>query len=255
MDSEQEIIRQGQAVLEAKRAAVKTQGMTAVAEVLRDLPAPVLESMSNSNLGMSSLKTESKESSPSEPYDITANIEKILSSRGVPENFLKSVLERPDTLDPEAGYFLYGPCGVGKTHRAVAIMRELIIRKSKAYRMADIVRGIYDARFIPVISLLMRIKSSFSTESNESEGDVIDRLTSPELLVLDDIGTEKVSDWTLQTLYAIIDTRSREKKQTIITSNYSLDEISKRMTDRISSRIRGMCKVVPMIGQDRRLGR
>lgn len=211
--------------------------------------------MPNSSLETSLSKTELKPSSPDpwEPYDISANIERILESRGVPSNFLQSKLERPETLDENSGYFLYGPCGVGKSHRAVAIMREIIIRKSRAVRMEDIIRGIYDAWFVPSTSLLLRIKSTFSQDSQENESELVNRISSYDLLVLDDLGTEKVTDWTLQTMYEIIDSRSRQKKQTIITSNFTLDEISKRMTDRIASRIRGMCKVIPMTGKDRRL--
>jgi len=196
-----------------------------------------------------------KPSSPEEFYDVAANIERILLARGVPENFLSAKLERPESLDENTGYYFHGPCGAGKTHRAVAIMREIVIRKSKAYRIADIVRGICDARFIAVTSLLLRIKSSFLKDSEESEGDLIERLSGPALLVLDDLGVEKVTEWTLQTLYTIIDIRSRERKQTIITSNLNLDELSRRLSDRISSRIRGMCKVVAVAGKDRRLER
>lgn len=189
-----------------------------------------------------------------EIYDVCRNIRRILAVRGVPDGFLDSKLLRPESYDPSHGYYLYGPVGVGKTHTAVAMMRESICRLSNARRMADIVRGIYDARFFPVTSLLMRIKDSFHPESEETEGDVIRQVTGPELVVIDDIGVEKVSDWTLQTLYTIIDTRSREKKQTIFTSNLSLDEIASGLSDRIASRIRGMCKVPEkMTGVDRRL--
>jgi DNA replication protein DnaC len=186
-------------------------------------------------------------------------IERVLECRGVPKGFLFSTLHHfPESVkksfDQDSGYFLFGPCGVGKTHLAVGMMRHIILQKSPdAYRIADIIRGIYDAEFIPVTSLLLRIKKTFSPDAAESEGDVIDRVASRKLLVLDDLGTEKVTEWVLQTLYTIIDIRSRERLQTIITSNFSLDEIKDRLSDRISSRIIGMCKVLPMVGDDKRI--
>lgn len=73
------------------------------------------------------------------------------------------------------------------------------------------------------------------------------------LLVLDDLGAEKTTPWALQSLYVILNKRGSELRQTIITSNLSLDEMSNELSDRIASRIKGMCKVVVMKGKDRRL--
>ena len=73
-------------------------------------------------------------------------------------------------------------------------------------------------------------------------------------LILDDMGAEKTSEWSIQTLYSIIDRRYRDEKQTLITSNLTLDEIAEKVGDRIASRIAGMCKVVEIKGKDRRIG-
>jgi DNA replication protein DnaC len=192
-------------------------------------------------------------STEQERYDLNANIERVLHARGVPERFVKAQLDRPEKLDVESGYFFYGPCGSGKTYKAVAVMREILMRKSNPYRIADIVRGIYDARFISVTSLLLRIKASFVQDAQETDRELIERVAGHSFLVLDDIGTEKITDWTLQTLYTIIDIRSRENKQTIVTSNLSIDELAAKMNDRIASRIAGMCKPAPISGKDRRI--
>ena len=71
--------------------------------------------------------------------------------------------------------------------------------------------------------------------------------------MLDDLGVDKTSEGSLQTLYTIIDRKYREEKQTLITSNLTLDEIAEEVGDRIASRIAGMCKVVEIKGKDRRL--
>ena len=73
------------------------------------------------------------------------------------------------------------------------------------------------------------------------------------LLILDDLGAEKTTDWALQSLYIIINKRLSEELQTIITSNLSLDELRDKIGDRIASRIAGMCKIVKLTGRDRRL--
>jgi DNA replication protein DnaC len=82
---------------------------------------------------------------------------------------------------------------------------------------------------------------------------LIEKYAGKKCLILDDLGVEKTTEWSLQTLYTIIDRRYREEKQTLITSNLTLDEIAEKVGDRIASRIAGMCKVVEIKGRDRRL--
>jgi DNA replication protein DnaC len=189
---------------------------------------------------------------------LSENIETVLKYRGVPREFLKAEIKNKQAFEIPvnySGYFLYGTVGSGKTWKAVAIMREMILRQSRPYKVDTMVRGIYDAWFYPVTSLLLKIKESFRDGAKETEGDIIDRISSHELVILDDMGTEKISDWTLQVMRTIIDTRSRENRMTIITSNFSLMDISDNMDDRIASRIKGMCEVIPVIGEDRRLSK
>ena len=72
-------------------------------------------------------------------------------------------------------------------------------------------------------------------------------------LVLDDIGVEKMTDWARQTLDVIFYERDGHNLATIITSNLSPDEIEKKIDARISSRIAGMGKILPLIGPDYRI--
>jgi DNA replication protein DnaC len=205
--------------------------------------------------------------SPYEKYDVAKNMKQILSVRGVPKIYLDCNLYRDFPADilhqlssnvvplrMDRGYYIFGPCGVGKTHLAAAIMAEQIIRNSQdAYKIADCVRGIYGAWFVSVMGLLNRIKASFSKDAVECEKDILDRVSDYDVLVLDDLGTEKITDWSLQTLYTIIDIRSREGRPMVVTSNLPLDQIAMNLSDRIASRIAGLCKVIEMSGADRRM--
>ena len=86
-----------------------------------------------------------------------------------------------------------------------------------------------------------------------SEENIINFYGSKELLVIDDVGAEKVSDWSRQMFYTLIDRRYREMSQTIITSNLDLDKLAEIIDERISSRIIEMGKVIKLGGKDWRL--
>ena len=73
------------------------------------------------------------------------------------------------------------------------------------------------------------------------------------LLILDDLGVEKTTEWALQALYVVVNRRYLDGRQTIITSNLTLDEVREKLGDRIASRIVGMCHPVRLTGRDRRL--
>jgi len=158
------------------------------------------------------------------------------------------------------GLFLHGGAGTGKTHLAVAIIRETVVTP-RATLMFDVsthawlVKKQKSPWFVSVPDLLMKIRSTFRQDSVESEEQVIDLLSAPKMLVLDDLGAEKTTDWSLQTLYTIIDRRYREVCPTIVTSNLDPQALSDKIGDRITSRLVGMCKVIALKGSDRRLKR
>lgn len=164
------------------------------------------------------------------------------------------------------GLFITGPAGTGKSYMAAAILKdriysdalkhyqELYYGKEKHGPQFALDRSSKSWEWITVPELLLSLRSSFKDKSDETEEGIIRQYSRVEWLILDDLGAEKSSEFTIQSLYLIIDRRYSEMRPTIITSNLSLGEISEKVGDRIASRIAGMCKVVELKGKDRRLG-
>ena len=74
----------------------------------------------------------------------------------------------------------------------------------------------------------------------DTEQDVLDKYSKCDLLLLDDLGSEKVSDFTIQSLYLVIDRRNRDLRPTIVTTNLSLEEIETQIDARMASRLADM---------------
>jgi len=157
--------------------------------------------------------------------------------------------------------FLYGPCGTGKTYLLTAIMRKIILDTPPTNLYGSYSERISYAEphlngfphMVTIPELLLKIRSAFKSDSEISEEFLIEEYATRKVLMLDDIGSEKPTEWAMQTLYLLIDRRYREMKQTFFTSNLSLDQLSERFSDRIASRIAGMCRVIKMIGKDKRI--
>lgn len=172
--------------------------------------------------------------------------ENYIQASGVPKIFLSVKL--PIDYEKHISLFITGACGTGKTYKAVSLLKGYAI----SLPCPDFILPFKNLPiFITVPELLMKIRSCFSV--NECEETIVRRYSDCPLLVLDDLGIEKTSDWSLQTLYIILNNRYSEQLQTIITSNLTIDEIGEKMGDRIASRIAGMCKIVKLTGKDRRL--
>jgi len=107
----------------------------------------------------------------------------------------------------ESGILLMGPCGVGKTHLAVAALRTLVLRGHQGL--------FYDYR-----ELLKEIQASYNPVSQASEMSVLEPVLAAEVLLLDDIGASKPSPWALETVGHILNTRYNERRVTLLTTNY-----------------------------------
>ena len=145
------------------------------------------------------------------------------------------------------GLLLIGPVGVGKTHLAVAILRELIER----YQIPGL--------FYQFGALLRRIQDSYNPISQTSELTVLQPVFDADVLVLDELGASKPTDWVRDTMMQIINTRYNDKRLTIFTTNYSdkrrnEKDTSELLEDRIGvplrSRLYEMCKTVEIETDD-----
>jgi DNA replication protein DnaC len=189
-------------------------------------------------------------------------IDSLISTSGVPEEFREASMRdmAPGTNEGFTvgqSYFLQGGVGVGKSHMAVALIRQYLESISPEYdgqrreffiKDTDVIQPI----FIEVPELLLRIRDTYNDKNTETEKDIVDHFTETPFLVLDDLGTEKASDFSTLMLYLIINRRSTSGKATIITSNLDLEEIKEKLSERVSSRIRGMCQFIHMTGNDQR---
>jgi DNA replication protein DnaC len=161
----------------------------------------------------------------------------------------------------ETGLLLMGPCGVGKTHLAVATLRQLMLRGHRV-------------RFYDYRELLKDIQASYNPDHPISELAVLEPVLEAEVLLLDDLGASKPSPWALETISHILNKRYNDKRITLLTTNY-LDDVEtpstparlpsgqtiaaareETLTDRIGQRVRSrlyeMCRTVEISSADYR---
>ncbi|MDP1571801.1 MAG: ATP-binding protein [Vicinamibacterales bacterium] len=147
----------------------------------------------------------------------------------------------------DRGLLLRGQHGVGKTHLAVAILKAVVgQRGARGY--------FYETR-----ELLKLVRDTYSSGGDETEMEVLRPVLDADLLVLDDLGAEKTSEWVQETLGLVVNTRYSEGRPTIFTTNLedgpdSGDPNSMvfRLGARIRSRLFEMCDWVHMEGIDAR---
>ena len=158
-----------------------------------------------------------------------------------------------------AGLLLIGSIGVGKTHLAVGIIKELIASKGASCLF-------YDYR-----ELLKQIQNSYNDSVKATELDVLRPVFEAEVLVLDELGAVKPTEWVWDTVSLILNTRYNDSRTTIITTNYPDDAardstghsefaraqravrgetLGDRIGERMRSRLHEMCRIIKMEGAD-----
>ena len=161
------------------------------------------------------------------------------------------------------GLLFTGAIGTGKTHLATTVLRELIQKKGAT--------GV----FFHFHDLIKKIQNSFNRSVQATELEILEPILKAEVLVLDELGASKPSDWIFDTVAQILNTRYNERRTTIITTNYPNREaillpgrtlsafeearealrnetLGDRIGERMRSRIQEMCMVVEMFGPDHR---
>jgi DNA replication protein DnaC len=154
------------------------------------------------------------------------------------------------------GLLITGSIGVGKTHLAVGILQSLIHGKS--------VRGL----FCDYRELLKEIQHSYNPQVATTEMEILQPVFNAEVLVLDELGAAKPTDWVWDTVALVLNTRYNDKRTTIITTNYPdaapaganggnaparavrEETLGDRIGERMRSRLAEMCVTLEMRGED-----
>ena len=137
--------------------------------------------------------------------------------------------------------FIHGPHGVGKSYLAASILGRLMID-------GKVRRG----KFISTPELLFQIRQTYGPGSEVQELDLLDKFRKADLMVLDDLGGERQTEWVSDILFLILDYLYGQEKGLLVTSNFSLGGLEGRVGERICSRLEEMCFEVHFGEEDRR---
>jgi DNA replication protein DnaC len=140
----------------------------------------------------------------------------------------------------------FGDPGVGKTHLAIALMKEAIRRKGAR------------AVFYETRELLKLVRDTYTNQAEATELEVLRPVLEADLLVLDDLGREKKSEWVEETLGLVVNTRYSERRTTVVTTNLQdvdntdPSSVALQLGLRIRSRLLEMCDWLKIDSHDTR---
>jgi DNA replication protein DnaC len=152
------------------------------------------------------------------------------------------------------GLLINGSIGVGKTHLAVGILQALVTERGAT------------GLFFDYRDLLKQVQNSYNNKVAATELEILAPVFDAEVLVLDELGASKPTDWVWDTVAHILNTRYNDRRTTIITTNYANagplgtessprgvmreETLGDRIGERMRSRLQEMCVVVEMQGED-----
>jgi DNA replication protein DnaC len=191
-----------------------------------------------------------------ENFDKSKNKKAYLACLDYTKNF-------SDNLKSGKGLFITGKVGTGKTHLLAAIVDRLArLHKRKLFSKCYLdyyFDGVYKDYcnydeypiiYVPASELFSKIRVSFE---DRNTGGIMEKYQNCGLLIIDDLGVEKTTEFTVEYIYKIIDSRYRNLKPVIVTSNLTDDELKEKLSERIISRIYEICKGIKLEGKDYRL--
>lgn len=182
-----------------------------------------------------------------------AEAERRMDAAGIPRRFRAAEVDDRRILGYIAafgeakggGLYIHGKVGRGKTHAASALAMEFL-----------------DAGYLVVFTtakdMLEAVKSTFDGRGDTASA--MGRFSGCDVLVIDDLGKEDATEWSLGTVFAVVNARYEAMLPTILTSNYAPDELEERLArkgervtaEAIASRIAEVCAIVRLPGPDRR---
>lgn len=148
-----------------------------------------------------------------------------------------------EAIEKNQSVILTGECGTRKTWLAVCLMRLWYVRNKK--KCKDQL-----PQFISVPDLNGKARDIKNTNMEQ----LIYRTVKPPMIVLDDIGADRITDITVEILYRVLEKRKNRGLPVIVTTNMAIKDISRQIDDRVASRLNGMGIVIRLEGIDLRLG-
>lgn len=132
----------------------------------------------------------------------------------------------------QPGLVIRGSTGVGKTHLAVAILREVALAG-------------FSVLYSNTTDLLAQLRASYNDDSEIDENTILEEHARVDLLLLDDLGNENTSGWVQDRMYLLINRRYENQSPTLVTTNCSEQELAEKLGPRIASRLYEMCMPFP----------
>ncbi len=157
------------------------------------------------------------------------------------------------------GLFLQGPVGTGKSHLSIATLRAIVEAHPNRFGRPQSLAGFVDEPVYPgyycsmvsVVDLLDRLREAYRRDRRRAYTRELEyRCRNDAVLILDDIGAEKPTEWVEEQMYALIDVRYRMQRSTFFTTNCTPKELESQIGIRCVSRICEMCEGIKVEGKD-----